>query len=138
ERFSVHGEAALLAADLIGAGLRTLVFCRSRRATELVAADIRRMVDADTADAVRSYRAGYLAAERREIEGELFSGRLRGIVATNALELGVDIGGLDAVVLCGYPGTIASFRQQVGRGGRSDSPSLAVLVAGEDQLDQWM
>jgi DEAD/DEAH box helicase domain-containing protein len=137
-RWSVHGEAALVASRLIDRGLRTLVFCRSRRSTELVAADIRRMVRPEHAGAVRSYRAGYLAEERREIEAELFGGRLRGVVATNALELGVDIGGLDAVVLCGYPGTIASFWQQVGRGGRSQEPSLAVVVAGQDQLDQWM
>ena len=137
-RWSVHGEAALVASRLIDAGLRTLVFCRSRRSTELVAADVRRMVQPQHASAVRSYRAGYLAAERRDIETELFGGRLRGVVATNALELGVDIGGLDAVVLCGYPGTIASFWQQVGRGGRSRQPSLAVMVAGQDQLDQWM
>jgi DEAD/DEAH box helicase domain-containing protein len=138
ERWSVHAEAGLLASRLIDAGLRTLVFCRSRRGTELVAEDIRRTVRPELADAVRSYRAGYLPSERREIEADLFGGRLRGIVATNALELGVDIGGLDAVVLCGFPGTIASFWQQVGRGGRSGEPSLAVLVAGEDQLDQWM
>jgi DEAD/DEAH box helicase domain-containing protein len=138
ERWSVHAEAGLLASRLIDAGLRTLVFCRSRRGTELVAEDIRRTVRPELSDAVRSYRAGYLPSERREIEADLFGGRLRGIVATNALELGVDIGGLDAVVLCGFPGTIASFWQQVGRGGRSGEPSLAVLVAGEDQLDQWM
>ena len=138
DRYSVHGEAARVASALIDSGLRTLVFCRSRRATELLAADIRRNVSGGARDLIRSYRAGYLAAERREIEAELFSGTLRGVVATNALELGVDIGGLDAVVLCGYPGTIASFWQQVGRGGRSTEPSLAVLVAGEDQLDQWM
>ncbi len=137
-RWSVHGEASLLASRLIDAGLRTLVFCRSRRSTELVAASIRRTVAGEHADAVRAYRAGYLAEERREIEDELFGGRLRGVVATSALELGVDIGGLDAVVLCGYPGTIASFWQQVGRGGRSQDPSLAVVVAGQDQLDQWM
>ncbi len=137
-RWSVHAEASLMASRLIDAGLRTLVFCRSRRATELVAEDIRRTVDPALSGAIRSYRAGYLPAERREIEAELFGGRLRGVVATNALELGVDIGGLDAVVLCGFPGTIASFWQQVGRGGRSSAPSLAVLVAGEDQLDQWM
>ena len=137
-RWSVNGEAALVASRLISAGLRTLVFCRARRTTELVAADIRRMVDPDIADRVRSYRAGYLAEERREIEHDLFSGQLRGVVATNALELGVDIGGLDAVVLCGYPGTISSFWQQVGRSGRSQRSALAVLVAGEDQLDQWM
>lgn len=137
-RFSVHGEAAALAARLVDAGLRTLVFCRSRRATELVAGEIRAALDPGTAELVRSYRAGYLPEERREIEAELFSGRLRAVVATNALELGVDIGGLDAVVLCGYPGTISSFRQQVGRSGRAAGASLAVLVAGEDQLDQWM
>ena len=138
ERWSTNGEAALLASKLITAGLRTLVFCGSRRATELVAADIRRSVPAELSDRVRSYRAGYLAEERREIESALSGGHLRGVVATNALELGVDIGGLDAVVLCGYPGTIASFWQQVGRSGRSHEPSLAVMVAGENQLDQWM
>lgn len=137
-RWSVHNEAALVAARLVKAGLRTLVFCRSRRGTELVATDIRRSVGDDLSDSIRSYRAGYLAAERREIESLLFSGELRCVVATNALELGVDIGGLDAVVLCGFPGTIASFWQQVGRAGRSTDPSLAVMVAGEDQLDQWM
>ena len=138
DRWSVHAEAGLLASTLIDAGLRTLVFCRSRRGTELVAEDIRRTVRPELADAVRSYRAGYLPEERRQIESDLFGGRLRGVVATNALELGVDIGGLDAVVLCGFPGTISSFWQQVGRGGRGGEPSLAVLVAGEDQLDQWM
>lgn len=137
-RWSVHAEAGLLASHLINAGLRTLVFCRSRRGTELVAEDIRRTVRPELADAVRAYRAGYLPEERRQIESDLFGGRLRGVVATNALELGVDIGGLDAVVLCGFPGTIASFWQQVGRSGRSAEASLAVLVAGEDQLDQWM
>jgi len=138
ERWSTNTEASLIASRLISSGLRTLVFCGSRRATELVAADIRRHVPAELSDLIRSYRAGYLAEERREIESALFSGRLRGVVATNALELGVDIGGLDAVVLCGYPGTIASFWQQVGRSGRSHEPSLAVVVAGENQLDQWM
>lgn len=137
-RWSVHAEAGLLASHLIDAGLRTLVFCRSRRGTELVAEDIRRTVRPELADSVRAYRAGYLPEERRQIESDLFGGRLRGVVATNALELGVDIGGLDAVVLCGFPGTIASFWQQVGRSGRSAEASLAVLVAAEDQLDQWM
>lgn len=138
DRWSVHAEAGLVASRLISAGLRTLVFCRSRRGTELVAEDIRRTVGPELADSVRAYRAGYLPSERREIEAELFGGHLRGVVATNALELGVDIGGLDAVVLAGFPGTIASFWQQVGRGGRAGDASLAVLVAGEDQLDQWM
>ena len=87
---------------------------------------------------VRPYRGGYLAAERREIEAELFEGRLAGVVATSALELGIDVGTLDACILNGFPGTIASMWQQAGRAGRSRQRSLAVLVAGEDQLDQWL
>ncbi len=138
ERWSINVEAAHLAAGFIDAGLRTLVFCSSRRATELVAEQIRALLPDHMPSTVRSYRAGYLRDERREIESELFSGQLNGIVATSALELGVDIGGLDAVVLCGYPGTIASFRQQTGRTGRSTEESIAVMVAGENQLDQWM
>jgi DEAD/DEAH box helicase domain-containing protein len=135
---SANGDAAVVAAHLVASGLRTLVFCRSRRATELVAARMRSLLPDDVAGRVRSYRAGYLTEERREIEEELFGGHLLGVVATNALELGVDIGGLDAVVLNGYPGTVASFWQQVGRSGRSTRPSLAVVVAGQDQLDQWV
>src|SRR4029453_12724339 len=87
---------------------------------------------------VKPYRGGYLADERREIEEELFGGHLDGVIATNALELGIDVGGLDAVVLNGFPGTIASFWQQAGRAGRSARSSAAVLVAGSDQLDQWL
>jgi DEAD/DEAH box helicase domain-containing protein len=87
---------------------------------------------------VRPYRGGYLTRERREIELELFDGDLRGVVATNALELGIDIGGLDACVLNGFPGTIASMWQQAGRAGREAQASIATLVAGDDQLDQWL
>jgi DEAD/DEAH box helicase domain-containing protein len=137
-RVSSHGETAALLAELVIAGRRTIGFCRSRRGTELVAADVRRRVPPGLADGVRPYRGGYLPAERREIEGELFGGRLRAVVATTALELGVDIGGLDACVLDGFPGTIASMWQQMGRAGRERQQSLAVLVAGEDQLDQWL
>ena len=86
---------------------------------------------------MRPYRGGYLASERREIERQLFGGELRGVAATNALELGVDIGGLDACILNGFPGTIASMWQQAGRAGRARQRAAAVLVAGEDQLDQW-
>jgi DEAD/DEAH box helicase domain-containing protein len=138
ERPSSHRETAELLAELVGSGHRAIGFCRSRRVTEVVAADVRRRLPDDVADTVRPYRGGYLPEERREIEEELFDGVLRGVVATNALELGVDIGGLDACVLDGFPGTIASFWQQAGRAGRERQQSLAVLVAGEDQLDHWL
>ena len=129
-RASTNVEVARLAAAFVEGGWRTVAFCRSRRATEVVASDVRRRVGPAYADAIRSYRAGYLASERREIEAELFSGRLRGVVATNALELGIDVGGLDACILNGFPGTIASMWQQAGRAGRVQQRSLAVLVAG--------
>jgi DEAD/DEAH box helicase domain-containing protein len=138
ERLSPHGETAGLVAELVGAGRRAIAFTRSRRMTEVVAADARRHLPRHLRSTVRSYRGGYLPSERREIEDELFRGDLRGVVATNALELGVDIGGLDACVLDGFPGTIASFWQQAGRAGREAQQSLAVLVAGDDQLDQWL
>ena len=136
-RSSGHAEAASLMAELVRRGHRTLTFSRSRTGTELLAAEVRGCLDHDMAGTVRPYRGGYLAQERREIEAALFSGELRGVVATTALELGVDIGGLDACVLDGYPGTIASLWQQVGRAGRDQQESVAVLVAGDDQLDRW-
>lgn len=137
-RPSANTEAAAVAAQLIEAGSNTLVFCRSRKGTELVAGQITARLSGDLAAQVRSYRGGYLAEERREIESELFDGRLTAVVATTALELGIDIGGLDSVVLNGFPGTVASMWQQAGRAGREGQDSLAVLVAGDDQLDQWL
>ncbi|MDQ3145397.1 MAG: DEAD/DEAH box helicase [Actinomycetota bacterium] len=136
-RASANVETASLLAELVGGQYRAIAFCRSRKGTELVAADTSRRVPSALAPAIRSYRGGYLARERREIEAELFSGRLRGVVATSALGLGIDIGSLDACVLDGFPGTIASLWQQAGRAGRARQRSLAVLVAGPDQLDQW-
>ncbi len=137
-RTSANSETASVAAELIRIGHRTIAFCSSRKGTELVAGDIASRLPDEDADKVRPYRGGYLAAERREIEAELFSGELQGVVATTALELGVDVGGLDACVLNGFPGTIASMWQQAGRAGRSQEESVAVLVGGDDQLDQWM
>ena len=96
-------RAAGLTAELIGSGHHTICFCRSRKGTELVAGETRHRLPDDLADSVRAYRGGYLAAERREIEAELFSGRLRGVVATTALELGIDVGGLDAASSPGSP-----------------------------------
>ena len=137
-RKSSTSEATEVAASLVRSGLRTLVFCRSRRGTELVAGELRARLDDPDGQRIRSYRGGYLATERREIEDALFTGQLDAVVATSALELGVDIGGLDAVVLCGFPGTVASMWQQIGRAGRGADASLAVLVAGDDQLDRWV
>lgn len=137
-RTSANSEAASVAARLINDGRRTIVFCRSRRGTELVTADISRRLPAGDEARVRAYRAGYLTSERRTIEHELFEGSLSGVVATSALELGVDVGGLDACVLNGFPGTVASMWQQIGRAGRGLAPSASVLVAGDDQLDQWI
>ena len=135
---SANRQTARMVADLVKLGHRTIAFCRSRKGTELVAADARRQLPDDLSSKVRPYRGGYLATERRDIELELFDGHLRGVIATNALELGVDIGGLDACVLNGFPGTIASMWQQAGRAGREAQSSIATLVAGDDQLDQWL
>jgi DEAD/DEAH box helicase domain-containing protein len=137
-RASAHREAAAVMAGLIDRGHTTLGFARSRRGVEIVAADVRRRLPRPLGQRVRAYRGGYLAEERRTIEDELFAGQLAGVVATSALELGIDVGGLDAVVIDGFPGTIASFWQQAGRAGRSGHASAAVLVAGNDQLDQWL
>jgi DEAD/DEAH box helicase domain-containing protein len=137
-RASAHREAAAVMAGLIDSGRTTLGFARSRRGVEIVAADVRRRLPRPLGQRVRAYRGGYLAEERRTIEDELFAGQLAGVVATSALELGIDVGGLDAVVIDGFPGTIASFWQQAGRAGRTGAASAAVLVAGNDQLDQWL
>ena len=137
-RSSSNAETASIGAELIKRDHRTIVFCRSRRGAELVTSDIARRLPKDSSDAIRAYRAGYLPNERRTIEHELFEGTLKGVVATSALELGIDVGGLDACVLNGFPGTVASMWQQIGRAGRGQQRSAAVLVAGDDQLDQWI
>jgi DEAD/DEAH box helicase domain-containing protein len=133
-RASPLGEGAKVLADLVERGLRTLLFAKSRKAAEL----IHRFAAQRLGDSSRlsPYRAGYTPAQRREIEQRLLEGDLLGVSATNALELGIDIGLLDAVVSVGFPGTVSSLRQQWGRAGRRDH-GLAVLVASEDALDQY-
>lgn len=127
-------QAAQLTAALAEEGARTLCFAGSRAGVELVAGWA-----AERAPAARisPYRAGYTPTERRQIESGLRDGSLDAVVCTNALELGIDVGGLDAVVLAGYPGTVASTWQQLGRAGRAGAPALGVLVAGDDPLDQY-
>ncbi|MBV8160811.1 MAG: DEAD/DEAH box helicase [Acidimicrobiia bacterium] len=137
-RASSNVETASVLMSLVTAGYRGIAFARSRKGSELIASYARRQLPPELAGMVRPYRGGYLASERREIEVELFEGRLAGVVATSALELGIDVGTLDACILNGFPGTIASMWQQAGRAGRARQRSLAVLVAGEDQLDQWL
>ena len=136
-RASSNAETAEVLASLVGSGYRAIAFARSRKSSELVASYARRRLPPELAGMIRPYRGGYLAAERREIEAELFEGRLAGVATTSALELGIDVGTLDACILDGFPGTIASMWQQAGRAGRTRQRSLAVLVAGDDQLDQW-
>jgi DEAD/DEAH box helicase domain-containing protein len=139
-RRSANSEAAGLFTELVSHDIRALTFSRTRRLTELVANYSRQKLAELSPTHVRkikAYRAGYLPEQRRQIEQELFSGQLMGVVATNALELGIDIGDLEATVLTGYPGTIASTWQQAGRSGRGDKSSLSFLVALDNPLDQY-
>jgi DEAD/DEAH box helicase domain-containing protein len=141
-RRSAAADAATLLADLVERGARTLAFVRSRRSAESVAEQARHVLRdrgrGDLARRVDSYRGGYLPEERRELERALSAGDLLGVATTNALELGIDIAGLDAVVLAGYPGTLASLWQQAGRAGRAQRESLVVFVARDDPLDHYL
>ena len=140
-RRAASSESADLLADLVSEGVRTLAFVRSRRAAEQVAATTAGLlaeVDPALPERVASYRGGYLPEERREIEQALRDGRLLGLAATNALELGIDVSGLDAVLVAGFPGTRAAWWQQVGRAGRNAGDALAVLVARDDPLDTYL
>ncbi|MEU7528517.1 DEAD/DEAH box helicase [Saccharothrix sp. NPDC042600] len=141
-RRSAGAETARILADLVVEGARSLAFVRSRIGAELTAIGARRQlaeVDPELSERVAAYRGGYLPEERRALERALSSGELLGVASTNALELGVDIVGLDAVVVAGFPGTLASFWQQAGRAGRTgDTDALVVFVARDDPLDTYL
>jgi len=137
-RSSANSEASILLSEMVSQRIRCLVFARTRRLTELIYNYAReRLKGTGLAKLIKPYRAGYLAEDRRQIERELFEGDLLGVVATTALELGIDVGTLDATVLTGYPGSIASTWQQAGRSGRRSGQSLSVLIGLDNPLDQY-
>lgn len=139
QRKSALTETGDLLAALVDRKIRTVAFVRSRRGVELVSSLAReKLADTGRSSRVAAYRSGYLRDDRRRLEAGLRDGALLGVAATNALELGIDIAGLDAVLLCGYPGTLASLWQQAGRAGRGNVPALAVLVARDDPLDTYL
>ncbi|MBP7733033.1 MAG: DEAD/DEAH box helicase [Caldisericia bacterium] len=139
-RRSVMFEARKFATELIKNGIQTIVFARARTTVE----NILRLLKDDarsngiSPESIRGYRGGYLPLERREIEKGLRDGRILGVVSTNALELGIDIGRLEAAIVAGYPGTIASLRQQMGRAGRKQQSSLGILILSGSPLDQYI
>lgn len=140
-RRSTADDAVNWMVESLQAGGQALSFARTRQATELIYRYTKQQLadqHSPLANKVRAYRGGYLPNERREIEQDLFSGELRGVAATNALELGIDIGSLDVAILAGYPGAIANCWQQAGRSGRRQDESLAVLIAGNDPVDQYL
>ncbi len=139
-RRSYINETRRIAQELLDHNQQTLVFANNRLATEILVTYLKDACDKGRipTESVRGYRGGYLPRERREIEKRLRSGEIRAVVATNALELGIDVGSLDAVVMAGYPGTIASTWQRAGRAGRRNTGSLAVMVASSAPVDQYV
>jgi len=140
-RRSANSEATMILTELLFHQIRSLAFARTRRLTELIYMYVKDQIkqrDPQLSSMIKPYRAGYLAEERREIERDLFEGKLITVVATTALELGIDIGDLDATVLTGYPGSIASTWQQAGRSGRRSDMSLSILIGLNNPLDQYI
>ncbi|GAA2385886.1 DEAD/DEAH box helicase [Dactylosporangium salmoneum] len=140
-RRSALSDTANLLADAVARGVRTLAFVRSRKGAELVATMARRHLDEavpGSGSLVAAYRSGYLREDRRALERDLLEGRLLGLASTNALELGVDLTGLDAVLMAGYPGTLASLWQQAGRAGRAGRAATCTLIARDDPLDTYL
>jgi len=134
-------ESVRLANDLLNHDIQSVVFARTRRSVEIILTYLQSQIQnrqSQIVNQVRGYRSGYLPHQRREIEQGLRDGSVKTVVATNALELGIDIGGLGAAVIVGYPGTIASVRQQSGRAGRGDDPAVSVMVASSSPLDQFL
>lgn len=131
-------EGTALASQLIDNGLQTIIFGRTRRMIELILTYLRNLHPDAPETAIRGYRSGYLRQERREIEEGLRTGKVRAVVATSALELGIDIGDLEAAIIIGYPGSIAASRQQAGRAGRKSNTSLAILVTAANAMDQYL
>lgn len=136
-RRSPNTEATFIFSHLIKNSLRTIVFTRTRKLTELIYRYVRERLPTELAGAISPYRAGYLVEDRRRIERGLFNGDLRGVVTTTALELGIDIGDIEATILTGYPGSISSTWQQAGRSGRDYRQALSFLVARNDPVDQY-
>lgn len=135
-------ESVRLTTDLLNHNIQSVVFARTRRTVEIILTNLQSLISNSqlpiTNNQIRGYRSGYLPTQRREIEQGLRDGSVKTVVATTALELGIDIGGLGAAILVGYPGTIASARQQSGRAGRGDDPAVSILVASPNPLDQFL
>lgn len=136
-RSSASSEGIRLAGDLLTYRVQTILFARARRSVEMILRALHDRYPAESAQ-IHGYRSGYLANERRSIERGLRSGNVHAVVATSALELGIDIGGMDASIVIGYPGTVASLRQQVGRAGRRRGTSVGILVASAAPIDQYL
>jgi DEAD/DEAH box helicase domain-containing protein len=136
-RNGIISESVMIAGDLLTNHIQTIFFARSRKTVEITLKNLQAQYE-QNAETMHGYRSGYLAKERRQIENGLKDGSIRAVVSTNALELGIDMGSMDAIVMMGYPGSIAAFRQQSGRAGRMKGESIAFLIASSTPLDQFI